>query len=228
MLVGDRRISRGGASVEYEDKIFSDVPNVVIGASGVVGLFDKFRRQIRDVAALKPSIGTADFIKEAEKIVYGLNTEYYERTRSGIALLVGYGRIMHGQLQYVTQTGLAEEVRRYQVIGSGTPYGAYLLRTLWKATLAMKQAAILGALVIKHIEDNELDDAVGVGKTNPQIWFVPDWPSGMTPEKYESLPANEKTALDTREISQSDLDEIQRSADEQYVKIGKSLADIAL
>lgn len=125
VLVGDRKLSRGGGSIEYEDKIFSDVRNVVIGASGVVGLFDKFRRQIMDVAESKPSIGPTDFIKEAEKIVYALNAEYYERTRSGIALLVAYGKTIRGQLQYVTPTGLAEEVRRNQVIGTGAPYGAY-------------------------------------------------------------------------------------------------------
>lgn len=228
VLVGDRRITRGAGSIDYEDKIFSDVHNVVIGASGVVGLFDKFRRQIQEVASSKPSIGAADFIKEAERIVYSLNTEYFERTHGSIDLLVAYGKIKRGQLQYVTRTGLAEEVRRYQVVGSGTPYGTYLLRMLWKENLTMEQVAILGALIVKHIEDNELDEAVGVGKTSPQIWFVPDWPPEMTDEKYKSLQGSEKTVLDVREISQAELAEIQKKVDEEYAKIGGSLHDIRL
>jgi len=228
VLVGDRKVSRGGASVEYEDKVFSDVGNVVIGASGAVGLFDKFRRQMREVAVLNPSIKPADFIKEAEKIVYDLNSAYYERARGSIDLLVAYGRTRRGQLQYVTRLGLAEEVRRYQVIGSGTPYGAYLLRNMWKETLTMKQAAVLGVLIVKHIEDNELDEAVGVGKTNPQIWFVPDWPIDLTDDRYEKLTKEEKAALDTRETSKAELDEIQEKVAEHYPKIGINLREISL
>ena len=46
VLIGDRRVIRGSGGYEYEDKIFADVRNVVIGASGIVGLFNKFRREI--------------------------------------------------------------------------------------------------------------------------------------------------------------------------------------
>jgi 20S proteasome alpha/beta subunit len=46
VLIGDRRVTRGSDGYEYEHKIFADVRNVVIGASGIVGLFDKFRREI--------------------------------------------------------------------------------------------------------------------------------------------------------------------------------------
>ncbi len=227
VLVGDRRITRGGGSIEYEDKIFSDVRDVVIGASGVVGLFDKFREQISVVAASNPDVETADFIRQVEGIVYSLNNEY--RSRGGsIDLLVAYGRIMHGQLQYITRNGIAEEVRRYEVLGSGGPYGAYLLRAMWRPTLTMKQAAVLGALIVRHIEDNDLDEAVGVGKTKPQIWFVPDWPSGMTSEKYGKLPKEQQVLLNVREISETDLNEIEKQVTEQYPRIGESLDQIVL
>jgi hypothetical protein len=68
ILIGDGRVTRGSGSYEYEDKIFAEVTNVITGASGIVGLFDKLRREIA-VARPKPSIETADFIREAKRIV---------------------------------------------------------------------------------------------------------------------------------------------------------------
>jgi 20S proteasome alpha/beta subunit len=228
-LIGDRKVTRSGmGSTEYEDKIFSDVKNVVIAASGVTGLFDKFRRQISHVARTKPDIEVADFIGEAEKIVYKLNSDYYERTRSGIDLLVAYGRIFHGQLQHVTMDGVAEEVRRCQALGSGRPYGAYLLRSLWRDDLTMKQLAVIGCTILRHIEDNELEETVGVGKTKPQVWFVPDWPTDMTAERYKELPKERQVLLDTRQISTAELVEIEKGVTAIYPKIGESLGEIKL
>lgn len=38
----------------------------------------------------------------------------------------------------------------------------------------MREAAILGWFIIKHIEDNKLHSAVGVNGDSPHIWFIPD------------------------------------------------------
>jgi hypothetical protein len=92
----------------------------------------------------------------------------------------------------------------------------------------MKQVAVLGAMIVKHIEENELDEAVGVGREKPQIWFVPDWPSDMNGDKYNTLPRTEQLLWDTREISKTEYDEIEKQVNEQYPKIGLSLAEITL
>jgi 20S proteasome alpha/beta subunit len=226
VLVGDKRVSRGYGAYEYEDKIFSDVPGVVIGASGVVGLFDKFRDEISSVARANPSMAREDFVREAEKIVFKLNTEYAERTRARtIDLLVAYGRLRIGRLLYITPRGLGEVVRRYRVIGSGEPYGAYLIKKSWRSDLTMKQAAVLGSLVIKHIEENELDEAVGLDKGgDPQIWFNPDWPPE---DDYNKLDDTQKAALQTRQATKDELGEIKKKTEELYPKIGESLSTIA-
>lgn len=227
VLVGDKRVSRGYGSYEYEDKIFSDVTNVVIGASGVVGLFDKFRRKVSSVASLDPNINADDFVGQAEKIAYNLNTEYAERTRGRtIDLLVAYGKIRIGQLLYITPRGLGEEVRRYQVIGSGEPYGAYLLKKSWRPDLTMKQVAVLGSLIIKHIEDNQLEEAVGVGKAgDPQIWFISDWPPT---NEFTKLTDEQKKDLETRQITETERSEIKKKTDELYPKIEEGVKAIVL
>jgi hypothetical protein len=38
----------------------------------------------------------------------------------------------------------------------------------------MKDVASLGYFNTKHIEDNKIHSAVGIGKYPPQIWFIPD------------------------------------------------------
>jgi len=226
VMVGDKRVTRGSGGLEYEDKIFSDVSNVIIGASGTVGLFDKFRREISGVAQENPDIGVRDFIAQAEKIVYGLNREYMDRKVGFIDLLVAYGRIRHGELQYITPTGLAEVVRRYQVIGSGAPHGAYYLKKLWNYKLTMRQVAILGCAIIQHIEENELDEGVGVGNDNlPQVWFNANWPSQRD---YELLSPEARRALEVREVKEDELLAIYKSASDLHGRLEKTLTEISL
>lgn len=226
VVVGDRRVTRGSGGYEYEDKIFSDVSNVIIGASGTVGLFDKFRREISRVARENRDIDVRDFIAQAEKIVYGLNTEYMDRKVGFIDLLVAYGKTRHGELQYITPVGLAEAVRRYQVIGSGAPYGAYYLKKLWHNKLTMRKVAILACAIIQHIEENELDQAVGVGNENlPQVWFNANWPK---PEDYEVLSQEAKNALEVREVTGDELEGIIKGANELQADLEIAIQGITL
>jgi 20S proteasome alpha/beta subunit len=227
VLVGDKRVTRGTGGFEYEDKIFSDISNVVIGASGTVGLFDKFRRDIARVAEAKANIDVGDFIKAAEKMVFDLNTEYRDRTGGGfIDLLVAYGKTRRGELQYITPTGLAESVKRHHVIGSGAPYGAHYLKKLWNDKLTMRQAAVLGCFIIQHIEENELDQGVGIGNDDrPQVWFNATWPS---PEEYKVLSPANKIALEVREVSGEELGEIVKSASALHEKLEAALDGISL
>jgi 20S proteasome alpha/beta subunit len=226
VMVGDKRVTRGTGGYEYEDKIFSDVSNVVIGASGTVGLFDKFRREIARVANDNPGIDVRDFIKQAENIVYELNKGYMDRKVGIIDLLVAYGKTRRGELQYITPSGLAEVVRRYQTIGSGTPYGAYYLKKFWLNKMTMRETAVLGCMLIQHIEEEELDQGVGVGNNNlPQVWFNATWP----PEKeYAALSPEAKRALEVREVVGEELQGIVKDAGVLHNKVEKALEVISV
>ncbi len=47
VLVGDRKVTEeGGTDFFWEDKIFMDISPIIVGSSGVLGLFEKFRRRI--------------------------------------------------------------------------------------------------------------------------------------------------------------------------------------
>jgi 20S proteasome alpha/beta subunit len=47
VLVGDRKVTlEHGATHEYEDKLFNDIWWLVVGSSGISGLFEKFRDRL--------------------------------------------------------------------------------------------------------------------------------------------------------------------------------------
>ena len=210
VMVGDRKMSRSNGSPTYEAKIFQDIQNVVLGASGVVGLYDKFRQQIFDTVQENPNMNQMSFIGASEKIVFELNRTYIERTRGGtIELLVANGKTTIGNLQFVTANGVGEVVRRYQVIGSGEPYGEFFLKRLWKPEMTMEQVAVLGVAIIRIIEDNELDTGVGT-KDNPQVWYIPDWGN----VNYDELTIEQQKKFQTRELQDEELNNIVRKSNE--------------
>lgn len=214
VLVADRKMTRSHGSSTYEQKIFEEVDNVVMGSAGVVGLYDKFRRRISEISSKNTKMSPDDFISDCETVVSDLNTKYIERTRGGIIeLLVGYGRTRAGHLQYVTHNGVGEEVRQYKIIGSGESYGEYFMRKMFKPDMSMKEVAILGTCVIKIIEENDLDEAVGIKEHPSQIWFIPDWVGNV---RYEELEEAEQRKLDTREVLESELTEIMVAATQLY------------
>lgn len=174
VLVGDRKIS--GAEYPWEDKIFMDISNLVVGSSGVYALFDKFRGKLLDFIASQAGqpLPIQKFLETIENLTAELNSKYSDRIgRSWFDVLVATRTGRGTFLQHVIKNGLAEPVKTYRAIGSGEPYGAVFLKMLWRPDMTMEQVAELGYFIIRHIEQTKLDDSVGVGDGHPQIWFVP-------------------------------------------------------
>lgn len=217
VLIGDKKMTRTSGSSTYEDKLFQDVPNVVLGASGVVGLYDKFRTEIFSILQQNPNMKPSEFISESERLVFELNRKYVERTRGGtIELLVANGKLLTGELQYVSPNGVGEVVRRYQMIGSGEPYAEFFLKKLWRQNMTMREVAILGWAILKIIEENALDEAVGVKEEVPQIVFVPDWETDLDLDK---LPVEQKNKFATRQIRGEELKTIFTDTQRVYSEI---------
>lgn len=185
VLVGDRKITmEGGADHDYEEKLFVDIHPMVVGSSGVSGLFEKFRNRIKTYAALQVQqghpINVDAFITEIENQTLNLNQTYRERIMGQVFdVLIGIKTQDAGAvLQYINPIGFAEPVRRYRAIGHGEPYGSIFMKTIWRPDMTMAEVADLGCFIIKYIERFELDSSVGVDsrppQNSPQIWFIPD------------------------------------------------------
>jgi 20S proteasome alpha/beta subunit len=178
VLVGDRKVILGDGSVsEYQDKIFSDAiaPWMVVGSSGIMALFEKFRQRL--TAYLQTPAYEGNMIAlttEIEAITNELNATYQERLQGQVFdVLLGIKTNVGANLQYIYPFGIAEGVRHYKVIGHGEPYGSIFLKRWWRKDMTMLEVAELGYFIIKYIEYLQLDNYVGIGDGYPQVWLVP-------------------------------------------------------
>jgi 20S proteasome alpha/beta subunit len=193
VLVGDRKITlEGGAAHEYEDKLFIVAPWMVVGSSGVSGLFEKFRDRLTEYIMSPNYEPTFNILTiKIESITRDLNTTYRDVLQGEVFdVLLGVKGTAFTVLQYVHPFGFAEGVRRCKAIGHGAPYGSFFLKQWWRADMTMLDVAELGLFIIKYIEDFELDNTVGIGDGFPQVWLIPDNPistsPGGTPNQVES------------------------------------------
>ena len=191
-MIADRKVSSTDSSTfDYEDKLLNDVAWMVVGSSGVAGLFDKFRERIGAYVATNtntPNLTYENVVIEIEKITRELNQTYREVLRGNyFDVLIGIKSTTATNLLHVHPFGFAENVRRYKAIGHGEPYGSLYLKKLWHKSMTMEEVAGLGFFIIRSIEVNELDDSVGVGEEGkPQIFFIPNQPipAGTPPEEW--------------------------------------------
>jgi 20S proteasome alpha/beta subunit len=176
VLVADRKIMlQGGAFHEYRDKLFVDTPWMVVGSSGTLGLFEKFREKLT-VYLQSPEYDSSLFtlVTGIETITRELNDAYCEVLQGEqFNVLLGIQSTTDASLKYVYPFGFAEPVRRYKVIGHGEPYGSFFLKRWWHENMTMLEVAELGTFVIKYIQEYELDNTVGVGNDHPQVILIP-------------------------------------------------------
>lgn len=208
VLVGDRKIVSGdGSSHELDDKLFMDVPGVIVGSSGVLGLFEKFRGRVIQYTVSPTCDHTVEALtRQIEIITRQLNIDYHDvLLGQEFDVLLGIKGNINAVLQYIYPRGFAESVRKYKVIGHGEPYGSFFLKHWWKQQMTMLEVAELGFLIIKFIEEFALDNTVGIGNSHPQIWLIPHEPiQEDTPdEKAQSLlphllPHDETIAMEGR------------------------------
>jgi 20S proteasome alpha/beta subunit len=199
VLVSDRKlILEGGATCEYEDKLFNDISWMVVGSSGTAGLFEKFRERLTTYLWSPGRENTVSALtNQIELITRDLNTSY-QNVLGGrfFDVLLGIKTSLGAELSYIHPIGFAEKVRKYKAIGHGEPYGSFFLKRWWNPFASMLRAAELGFFIIKYIQEFELDNTVGIGAVWPQIFLIPHKiaPTNATPEQtimYNPHPPSE-------------------------------------
>jgi 20S proteasome alpha/beta subunit len=192
VLIGDRKVTlERGATYEYEDKLFLNDPFMVVGSSGVSGLFEKFRENLAIYIASPGRATTVPGLTaQIEVLTRELNEKYKDILRGqDFDVLLGIKTTANSELKYVYPFGFAEGVRKYKSIGHGEPYGSFFLRQWWRPNMTMLEVAELGFFIIKYIQDFGLDNTVGIGDDFPQVWLIPHKqpPPGANPEQIQLL-----------------------------------------
>jgi 20S proteasome alpha/beta subunit len=179
VLVADRKIILTDNTIEYEDKLFRHDFPIVLGGSGSMDLFDKFRIESY-VAAMKyqDNFDWLSYVNDIEDITMKLNTRYGdEKFDVLIAGPINHPEGVVARLYYIPPSGLSKHISTYKVIGSGEPYGSVFLKKYrregWREK-STQDIAELGYFIIRNIEENELDTLVGLDKTHPQIYYIPN------------------------------------------------------
>lgn len=221
VLVADRKVMlEGGAIHEYEDKLFMCAPWMVIGSSGVLGLFEKFRDRLTGYlgsSEYHDNANVYNLTKEIEKLTREQNDDYSEVLRGRVFdVLLGMQSTTEAGLKYVYASGFAEGVRRYKVIGHGEPYGSFFLKYWWRKNMTMLEVAELGFFIIKWMEEFELDNTVGIGKGYPQVLLIPN------PESTEEDIGGGTVVLPRiRSLSSSELSDIKAKVVRRLEKFKK-------
>ncbi len=196
VLVADRRItSSDGSYSGLGDKLFHNVDLTVWGASGNLDYFESFKERVKVAMQDRGRVPAHHFILLVEDVHAALLKNYGTAVVRDFAVLIASRIGAKSQLNFVGVWGGHRPVNTYETIGSGTPYGAAFLKTLWKSSMGMKDVAELGYFVIKLIENKELDASVGVERGHPQVWFLPD-----NPQTPDSTYGNEVTIRAANEI----------------------------
>ena len=170
LLLSDSRVTRG-YDINEDVKILQPIPNVVLAASGVTGIFTKFVSQL-DFRIKSSQIQTWDGLMNlVEDLSVELDQRYRKRVLGTIDVLIATKQTEKtAELYAVGREGLAEEVKKWISIGHGEPYGAPFFKAMWNKDLTMKENAQLATFVLKIIDHYKLDNSVD---SKPQIWYVP-------------------------------------------------------
>lgn len=211
VMIADKKITiEGGTEYEYDNKLFCDIKNIIIGFSGSRSSFYLFKNGISEsLTHYKNAYKEEPSIHKIIEIISEISYKYYDkygRRFDSFDSLIGISgkRLIKSPsaLYYFYNDGRMEPVLRYKSIGSGAPYASIFLKKIWKENMTMKQNAELAYFLIKYIEKFELDFTVGVNNHQPQIWYLPN-----NGESYE--------------LSENEIREFETTTQDKIKKINK-------
>ena len=233
VLVGDTKITIDeGANYAYGEKLFKPFLSVVMGASGISGLYKSFQdRMISAVVELekqKIKMTPENIRITAENVIRGMHNVYGEDRHiiiNNLNVLMALRINASAELINFSGIGFPEPVNEIKAIGHGEPYGALFLKKLWHKGMTMEQTAKLGVFIIKLIQDTNIDNSVGYDtEFLPQVYYLPDisFPTDFNPNKFSSQEELQKSVDDIfnkKPIQQLSKDNVNQFINEISSKI---------
>jgi 20S proteasome alpha/beta subunit len=191
VLVGDTKITIDeGADFAYQKKIKRIFPqgNVVMGASGMGGLYKDFTNRVfstivemeRQKEQYSPIVTEEQFELLVNKVIRGMHEDYGDDRQIILnnLMVICASRIngLTAALTVFTPYGFPEPVAKTRAIGHGEPYGALFLKKMWREKkTTMEDTAKLGLFILKMIQEMKLDNSVGFAdECLPQVFYIPD------------------------------------------------------
>ena len=216
VLVSDQKILRGNVP-SYKEKLMQVLPSVIMGGAGTSGLIERFSDEIKTQVENQRITNDSQLLGFVEERSLELSQKYAPRV-GGLEILIGVRAGIYAQLfNIVTERGFAEPVKEYVVIGSGVPYGSFLLEKLWNKNMTMIDFAKVAYMVINYVIDFKLDDSVG---GDPKVWFMPD----VLEPQSDMQKIDPK--YNVRMPNSEELEEIKNYSGEMILKISQFLDEL--
>ena len=217
VLVGDQKILRGNVA-SHKEKLTQVLPVVIMGGAGASGLTERFSDEIQAQVQAGNITNSDQLLQFVEERSMQLSQTYASRV-GHFDILIGMRAGPTAQLfNIITQSGFAEPIKEYTAIGSGVPYGSFLLKKLWRKDMATMDFAKVAHMVISYVIDLKLDDFVG-GK--PQVWFIPN-----VSERVDSQEEIEQR-YPIRKANSTELTEMQKYTEEKLSRIKSFLDELS-
>ncbi|WP_182130947.1 hypothetical protein [Nitrosopumilus sp. b3] len=218
VLVSDQKFLRG-STPSYHEKLVEVFPSVIMGGAGTRGIIDRFYDEIKLKIENEDITNIEELINYSEDRTLDIHRRYYGRA-DGMELLIGL-RGTGGKsklFNIVTSGGVAEPIKEYIAIGSGVPYGSFLLKELWNKKMTMMEFAKVGYFLVDYITKFKLEDSVG---GNPKVWFIPEI------IEEEGKDVNDLIQqYPARTANKSELETMKNYSDIQINKINQALENL--
>ncbi|UCG54765.1 MAG: hypothetical protein JSV32_00670 [Dehalococcoidia bacterium] len=231
-LIGDRKITiDSGADYTYGDKLFAPLNTIVVGSSGLSGMYKSFQNRV--LMAIKQhqkegmGVGAEETLAIIEQIMHQMLSEYGESIMAnGFDVLMAMRNTPEPELNRIIYLGLPEPVIDYKCVGHGEPYASLLLKTLWKKDMSMMQFAKLGCFTIRFIENLNLDNSVG---GLPQVYFIPKIQFDKTNPPTEQKEWDELwEKYPIRQLKEEEIEYILQSTEHNITNIQNMIKRISL
>ncbi len=178
LLAGDTRILRGH-KISHQYKILQphEIP-VVYASSGATGLMDTFLKRVEVLLAAiskgELKLESMDMFKEKlEDTILEIHNRYMHRNPSLVLdVFVGYKSLEDkAGLYHVYPFGFSEDVKEFDIIGSGRPYVLPLIQSLYQPDITLNEMSSVCCYILGLINELQIDASVG---GLPQIVWIKD------------------------------------------------------
>lgn len=194
VIVADRKITDliTRQLVKYDEKVYGVLRNVIFAYEGSEDMFSVFLRYlVGDVVMLRDDqekYTSDNLLQKLSNIMTVLRNIRDPRSRDFLLSIMVAREFPVGvksDLNIVKSNGNCEFVNEWQVIGNGGIIARKYIQEKWSTNMNMLQFAELGYSIIKYIENEKLDNSVGVGAGRPSIRYLPD-------DNYSDTSSNEE------------------------------------
>jgi len=161
VMACDSRVTYGLAPLMREEprKIEQLGTNVGVMGAGLIGGVDRVMTELKSAFPTSAPLKIRDVVAKSEDILWGFYKKHRERFEEGATEFPVVVLVTSGKIYHIYENGFAEEEKNYCIVGSGRPYGEYIMSQRFRPDLNEEEAKELAAYTV--FQTSKIDPGVG-------------------------------------------------------------------